>query len=49
MFQNAKIAETEFRQYASGVKDGMGLDGEYQLDPQAWEFRPVLKEKEEVS
>ena len=35
----------EFFNYVSGVKDGMGLVGDFNFDTATWQFRPVPKEK----
>lgn len=46
LLDNANSAQVQFRQYAEGVKDGLGLDGEYSLDTSVWEFKPMVESEE---
>lgn len=47
LLNNVNATQALFREYASGVKDTLGLDGEYSLDTSIWEFKPIVKEGEE--
>lgn len=41
-------AQKAFGTYAEGVKDGLGLDGDYNLDTKNWTFVQVDKEVQDA-
>lgn len=38
------LAQEKFKMYILGCKDALGLDGDYSLNTQTWEFEPAKKE-----
>jgi hypothetical protein len=44
---NLTVAQQALNMYASGLKAGLGLNGDWNLDMQAMAFRPMKPPKEE--
>ncbi len=43
--QVVRLAQQDLETYLQGCMDGLGLNGEHQLDMQTWVFTPVKKEE----
>ena len=43
----ARQSQSQFRVYIEGCKDTLGLEGDWNLNTQTWEFEPVKPEKKE--
>lgn len=40
---SAQAAQREFVAFVEGCKEGLGLDGDYNLDTAQWQFSPIEK------
>jgi len=45
LMSDARQAQERLNMYVQGCKEGMGLEGDYNLNTSTWEFEPMSKEK----
>jgi len=45
LMAESAMASTRLQMYIGGCKDGLGLEGDWNIDTQTWEFSPVPKKE----